>query len=274
LEVEAGHPADPQRVRDALSGGRFDAVLCAYNETSTGVLHPISEIARAARDAGALMIVDTVSCLGGTPVLMDEWGLDVVVAGSQKCLMLPPGLAFVGVRDGAWPAAERSTMPSYYFDLRRARESLREGQTPYTPATVLVAALAAALDLIEQEGLRNVFARHAAMAAAVRAAMQAAGLELLAEAGFRSPTVTAVRSPVDSVQLVALVRDSHDVLISGGQGALKGRIFRIGHMGLVDLQMIERTLRAVARGLNALGHPCEADEMIAAARVASEAGES
>lgn len=274
LQVEPGSPADPQRVRDALAGARCRAVLCAYNETSTGVLHPISEIASAARDAGALIIVDTVSCLGGTPVLMDEWGLDVVAAGSQKCLMLPPGLAFVGVRDEAWPAAERSTMPAYYFDLRRARQSLRKGQTPYTPATLLVAALAAALDRIEREGLENVFARHASMAAGVRAAMEAAGLKLLAEQGFRSPTVTAVRSPVDSVELVSLVRERHGVLISGGQGALKGRIFRIGHMGMVDEHMIERTLRAVADGLNALGHGCDADEMIAAAREAAEAGES
>jgi len=266
LSIEPGCAADPEAVREALAGGDFRALLTVYNETATGVMHPIPEIAAAAHEAGALVICDCVSCLGGVPIEADAWGIDVVCAGSQKCLMLPPGLAFVGVRDEAWEAAEGSTMPSYYFDLRKARESLHKGETPYTPATSLIAALGASLDLIEAEGLDAVFARHAAMADATRAAVQAAGLRLFAEEGARSQTVTAVESPVDSTKLVAYLRDTHGVLISGGQGELKGLIFRIGHMGTVDLAQIERTVEALADGLSKLGHECDAAAMLAALR--------
>ncbi len=269
LKVEPGQAADAEAVREALEEDAFRALLMVYNETSTGVMHPIEEIAAAAKSAGALVICDTVSCLGGVPFEADSWGVDVVVSGSQKCLMMPPGLAFVGVRDEAWHAAERAEMPAYYFDLQKARGKLREGQTPYTPATTLIAGLAAALDLIEAEGLDAVFARHAAMAAATRAAVQAGGLKLFAEEGARSATVTAVESPVDSVELVAYLRDTHNVLISGGQGDLKGRIFRIGHMGMVSLQHIELTVEALADGLATLGHDCDADAMLYAARDAA-----
>ena len=270
LETEPGHAADPEAVSDALAGADYRALLTVYNETSTGVMHPIREIAAAAQDSGAPVICDCVSCLGGVPVEADEWGIDVVAAGSQKCLMLPPGLAFVGVRDEAWAAAERSEMPGYYFDLQKARAKLADGQTPYTPATTLIAGLGAALDLIDVEGREAVYARHAAMADATRAAMQAAGLELFAEEGARSQTVTAVRSPVDSVKLVAFLRDTHGVLISGGQGDLKGRIFRVGHMGAVRLEHILRTVEALADGLSNLGHECDAVAMADAARAAAD----
>jgi|LSQX01.3.fsa_nt_gb aspartate aminotransferase-like enzyme len=271
--VEPGHAADPGQVRDLLSKQRFTAVVTTYNETSTGVMHPVEQIAAATREAGALMICDCVSCLGGVPVRADEWGIDAVVAGSQKCLMLPPGLAFVGAGERAWEAAERASMPNYYLDLRRARASARKGQTPWTPATALIAALGAALDIIDAEGLEAVFARHAAMAEATRAAVTAAGLELFAQEGFRSPTVTAVHSPVDSSDLVRYLRERHGVLISGGQGELKGRIFRIGHMGTVHFEQIERTVEALADGLTNLSFGCDAAAMLDAARqAATDAG--
>lgn len=273
LTVEPGRAVDPEDVRGRLAGGGFRAVLCVHNETSTGVTHPIADVVAGARAAGALTITDCVSCLGGVPVYADAWGLEVIAAGSQKCLMLPPGLAFVGVREDVWPVAEQARMPRYYFDLRAARDSLTRGQTPFTPSTALIAALAAALDLIETEGLDAVFARHHALAEGTRAAVTAAGLELFAQPGFRSDTVTAVRAPddLDSVALVRFVRERHNVLISGGQGELKGRIFRIGHMGMVDLCMLERTLEAVADGLANLGHECDASAMIEALRAAAGA---
>lgn len=273
LAVEPGRAVDAQELRARLATGDFRAVLCVHNETSTGVTHPIAEVAAVAREAGAITITDCVSCLGGVPVRADAWGLDLIAAGSQKCLMLPPGLAFVGVRADAWPLVEQARMPRYYFDLTAARDSLAKGQTPFTPATNLIAALGAALDLIDAEGLDAVFARHHALAEATRAAMLAAGLELFAQEGFRSDTVTAVRAPagLDSSALTRLVRERHNVLISGGQGELKGRIFRIGHMGMVDLPMIERTLQAVADGLTNLGYECDAGAMIEAARSAAGA---
>ncbi|MGD9497627.1 MAG: alanine--glyoxylate aminotransferase family protein [Armatimonadota bacterium] len=273
LAVEPGRAVRPDDLAAALAQAPCRAVLCVHNETSTGVTHPIAEVAATAHAAGALTIVDCVSCLGGVPVCADRWGLDVVAAGSQKCLMLPPGLAFAGVRDEVWEATADARMPRFYFDLRRARAALRKGQTPYTPATNLIAALAAALDLIEAEGLERVFARHRAMAEATRAAMRAGGLRLFAEEGSRSDTVTAVHSPagIDSSELVRLVRERHDVVISGGQDALKGRIFRIGHMGLVRLEQIERTLQAVADELTNLGYRCDAGAMLTAAHEAAQA---
>ena len=276
-----GQAADPQVVRDDLERGDFRALLCTYNETSTGVMQDVAALAEVAREAGCLVMVDCISCLGGVPVLMDEWGLDVVVAGSQKCLMLPPGLAFVAVRPGSWAAAEAARMPRYYFDLPKAVESLRKGQTPYTPNTSLLVALEASLRLIEGEGLGNVFARHRAMANAVRAAMGAARLELFADPKHASDTVTAGRSPcdcsgsrqgVDSVELVQTVWERHRVLISGGQGDLKGRIFRIGHMGMVQLPDVLRTLDAVADGLEQLGCACDAARMKQAAEEAARGG--
>lgn len=270
---EPGRAVTPDEVAEAVTRHRPRAVLTVHNETSTGVMHPIGGIAAAARAGGAITIVDSVSCLGGVPVEADRRGIDVIAAGSQKCLMLPPGLSFVGVSEHAWKLADSATMPRYYFDLRKARDSQAKGQTPYTPATGLIAALAASLDCIEAEGLERVFARHAAMADATRAALEAAGLRLFAEEGARSQTVTAVHSPVDSVQLVAHLREQHGVLISGGQGDLRGRIFRIGHMGTVTLAEIERTLEALADGLANLGYECDAQEMLAAAREAAQSGD-
>ncbi len=269
-----GQAADPQLVQDDLARGDFRALLCVHNETSTGVMHDVAALAEVAHEAGCLVIADCVSCLGGVPVLMDEWGLDVVVAGSQKCLMLPPGLAFVAVRPGSWAAAEAARMPRYYFDLRKALESSEKGQTPYTPNVSLLMALGASLQLIEGEGLTNVFARHRVMANAVRAAMTTARLELFADPEYASDTVTAVRSPegVDSVELVRTVWEGHRVLISGGQGDLKGRIFRIGHMGMVQLPHVLRTIEAVAEGLGELGHGCDAARMKHAAREAAHGG--
>lgn len=271
FDVKPGRAVDVHALRKTVTAADFRAVLCVHNETSTGVTHPIAEVAAVAHDAGSLLITDCVSSLGGVPVCADEWGLDVIAAGSQKCLMLPPGLAFVGVRDDAWAHAETAGMPSYYFDLRKAREAARKGQTPYTPATALIVALGAALDLIETEGVEAVFTRHHAMAQATRAALSAVGLELFAQEGFRSDTVTAVHSPpgVDSVDLVRYVREHHNILISGGQGELKGRIFRIGHMGTVRFEHIEQTLQGLAEGLTNLGYECEADVMIEAARAAA-----
>jgi len=261
---EYGRAADPEVVREQLASGHFRALLCVHNETSTGVTHDVASLAAVGREAGCLVIADCISCLAGIPVLTDEWGLDVVVGGAQKCLMLPPGLAFVAVRPEAWAAAEKATMPRYYFDLPKALESLKEGQTPYTPNVSLLLALAASLQLIEGEGLPAVFARHRAMARAVRAAVEVAGLELFADPKHASDTVTAVRSPegVDSVELVRTVWERHRVLISGGQGELKGKIFRIAHMGMVQLPDVLRTLEALADGLGRLGYACDAATML------------
>ena len=172
------------------------AVLLTYNETSTGVTNPLAELAAAVRAAApdALILVDAISGLGALPFEMDAWGLDVVVTGSQKAWMIPPGLAMAAASERAWAAAERATMPRFYFDLARHRAVLPSGQTPWTPAVGLVFQLDVALELIEAEGLPAIFARHAACGAAARAGLQALGFELFADPAHASNTVTSAHA--------------------------------------------------------------------------------
>ncbi len=271
LDLGPGQAAHPDAAREALQKAQARALLFVQNETSTGVCQNVEGLAAAAHECGALSIVDAVSGMGGIPVRTDEWRLDVVVAGSQKAFMLPPGLAFVSVSNAAWQATETAAMPRYYFDLVAARKSLHKGQTPYTPNVNMFVALEAALGLMLDEGMEAVYARHASLGRACRAAMTALGLELLADPQCASDVVTAVKSPpgLDSTQLVSAVRTRHNILISGGQGDLKGRIFRIGHLGSCQLDELLETIQAVAQELAELGHACSAEEAVAAAQAAT-----
>jgi len=268
IKLDRGQAADPDQVRAALDG--HTALLFVQNETSTGVRQDADLLAAAAHEAGAFVVVDTVSSMGGMEIPVERWGLDAVAAGSQKALMLPPGLAFVCLNERAWTAAEAATMPTYYFDLKAARASLAKGQTPWTPNLSMIRALKASLDLIFAEGLEHVWQRHAALAAATRAAVAAMGLELLADVDHASDVVTAVRAPegLDSSELVKRVRANHGILISGGQSELKGKIFRIGHMGCCQIDDVLKTVRAVAEELTALGHVADAGAALATAEQA------
>ena len=274
LNVAYGEAAQPQRLDELVSKVQPQAVLLVQNETSTGVCQDVAALARVAREHDALAIVDAVSGLGAIPFRMDEWGVDVVASGSQKALMLPPGLGFAAVSPRAWQAAAKAAMPRYYFDLSAARQMLEQGQTPFTPNTALIVALREALQLIHAEGPETVYQRHANLAGMARAGMEALGLELLADHQYASPVVTAVKMPqgLDSAWLVQAVADEHNILISGGQGELKGRIFRIAHVGWVGPQQIEQTLTAVAEALNQLGYPCATEAALAAARAAANRG--
>ncbi len=258
LKVEPGRAASAD-VLDALCAQvEPKAVLFVQNETSTGVCQNVAALSVAANGHGALVMVDAVSSLGGIPFQMDEWSVDVVMAGSQKALMLPPGLAFVAVSSRAWQASETAQMPRYYFDLQAARQSAARGQTPYTPNISMIVALAEVISLLQAEGLPAVYRRHQQMGEATRAAIQALGLALFADPEFASDVVTAVQSPegLDSTELVKRVRDDHNILISGGQGELKGKIFRIGHLGCAGIEQVRRTIKAVAASLVDLGYDC------------------
>lgn len=259
LDVAPGRAAEPRQVTELLERSPFRAVLLVHNETSTGVTQNVATLARIARDYDCLTIVDCVSGMGGIPVKTDDWGLDAVVAGSQKAFMLPPGLAFVALSERAWEVARRCKTPRHYFDLPAARESFAKGQTPWTPAVNLIQGLEAALELMLAEGMEAVYARHAAAGRATRAAMSALGVELFADPAYASNVVTALRSPdgLDSTALVKRVREEAGIVISGGQGELKGRIFRIGHLGAVTRADIECTVVAVGEALAALGHRCD-----------------
>ena len=272
LEVEYGQAAQPEQLAEIVSQVQPQAVLLVQNETSTGVCQDVAALAAVGREYDALVIVDAVSSLGGIPFQMDEWGVDVVAAGSQKALMLPAGLGFVAVSPRAWAAAEQATMPNYYFDLLAARQSRKKGQTPYTPNMNMIVALREALRLIHAEGLEAVYQRHEKLAQMTRAAMQALDLELFAEPDYASAVVTSVVSPagLDSTELVHAVDEKHNILVSGGQGELKGRIFRIGHLGWAGPQQIYETIAAVADGLNQLGHQCDAEQAAQAAQAAAK----
>lgn len=275
LEVPPGAAANADQVAAALETGGQRALLFVYNETSTGVKQPAAELARVAAQHGALVLVDAVSAVGGLPFRMDEWGIGGVGAGSQKALMLPPGLACASLSEAAQEMSRTARMPRFYFDLLKAFAAQAKGQTPYTPGVNLILALQASLRLIMAEGLEAFQQRHCRLARACRRAAETAGLDLLVtDTAAASDVVTAINSPggLDSGLLVKAVRNRHNIVISGGQDQLKGRIFRIGHLGAARLEDLLRTWEAVATELTALGHACSVADCLSATREAYEAG--
>jgi aspartate aminotransferase-like enzyme len=257
LEYEWGRAADPDDVRRVLSRDpRIKAVLVTHNETSTGVTNPLKALAALVREHERLLLVDAVSSLGAIPLETDAWGLDVVVTGSQKGWMVPPGLAFVSVSQRAWEAYREAKMPRFYLDLGRHKEALERGQTPWTPALSVLFGLDVALEMMEAEGLENIFARHARIGEMTRQGVKALGLRLLADERYASNTVTAVVVPdgVDERVLRRLLEDEYGVVLAGGQGKLSGKIFRIGHLGWVTEEDIRDTLDSLAQALPRVGY--------------------
>jgi aspartate aminotransferase-like enzyme len=257
LEYEWGRAANPDDVRRVLSRDpRIKAVLVTHNETSTGVTNPLKALAALVREHERLLLVDAVSSLGAIPLETDAWGLDVVVTGSQKGWMVPPGLAFVSVSQRAWEAYREAKMPRFYLDLGRHKEALERGQTPWTPALSVLFGLDVALEMMEAEGLENIFARHARIGEMTRQGVKALGLRLLADERYASNTVTAVVVPdgVDERVLRRLLEDEYGVVLAGGQGKLSGKIFRIGHLGWVTEEDIRDTLDSLAQALPRVGY--------------------
>lgn len=278
-DVEWGRAAEPEAVSGALramadQGKPAAAILLTHNETSTGVTNPLAELATAARRASpdTLLIVDAISGLGAVPFETDSWELDVVVTGSQKSWMVPPGLAMLSISERAWQAARRAQMPRFYFDLVQAKRYLEKGETPWTPAVSVLLQLDVALELLEAEGYPEIFARHAACGAAARAGLRALGLRLLADEAHASETVTAAYLP-EGVQWSALNREliGRDLVLAGGQGKLSGKILRVGHLGAVSLDDVVTAVEIIEQGMLALGLPVERGT---GARVARGAGEA
>ena len=237
--------AEDVRARLEETGAR--TVLLVHSETSTGVVSDVHALAQVAHDTGALVVVDAVSSLGAVPLETDAWGLDVVVAGSQKALMTPPGLSVVTVSSAAWERSRGATLPRFYFDWEGMRASLETGSTPFTPAVTIVAGLDVALGLVLEEGLDAAFARHAALGRACREGAKAMGLELFSPDEDRSAIVTAILTPngVDARELVLALRDRFGITVAGGHGELGSKMFRIGHIGYYDVLDIITALAAV-----------------------------
>jgi len=265
-----GQAADPKRVAERLAADKdhsIKAVLVTHNETSTGVVNDLAALARARGDHPALLIVDAVSSLGAVDLATDDWGLDVVITGSQKALMTPPGLGFMAMGERAWAANAKSTMAKFYWDAQAAKKSAAKGQNPYTPAVSLLFGLEEALKMIAEEGLDNSIDRHKKLSEVLRTGLKALGLNLLAEDAVASPGVTAVFPPdgLEAKKIQKVMRERFGITLAGGQKQLENKIFRIGHLGYVVETDILVTLAALEITLALLGAKVELGAAVKAA---------
>ncbi len=271
LAVDWGQPIEPHRLADVLAANPgAGVVFLTHNETSTGVTNQVAALARVAREAGRLVVVDAISSASSMPLAMDAWGLDVVLSGSQKGWMAPPGIAFAAVGPRAWQVVERARSPRFYFDWKSHRTWAEKGFTPSTPAVSTLFAVQEGVRILKEEGLEAAYARHRRIADATAAGLQAAGLTLLAREGYRSATVTAAVMPDGVVveDLRKLLRSRHGVVIAGGRGQAKisERIVRVGHLGAVTEGDIVQVLWAIEQALEELDHAPADGRTLAAAQ--------
>lgn len=273
LDVPWGEACDPEVLAELLhQHPKVKAVFVTYCETSTGVLNPVGQLAKTVKEnSGALVIVDGVSCIGGVQAEMDEWGIDILVTGSQKAMMLPPGLGFISVSERAWDVIEQNGAPSFYLNLPAYRNSYETGMTPYTPALSLIYGLQEVCNIIEEEGFEQVVRRHEIMKKMTRAAAEALELPLLTTDESASPTVTAIvgNDKFDIDQLRRLLKQQFNIEFAGGQKKLKGKLLRIGHMGwcfpsdvLTAVAFIELGLRKMNVDIEVGGGVKAAEEVI------------
>ena len=258
LRFEWGKAADVDAVRQALKAEpKIKAVLVTHNETSTGVTNDLALINSAVKEFDKLLLVDAISSLGSINLPVDEWHCDVVVTGSQKGWMIPPGLAMVSVSQEAWQAHSNAKMPRFYWDFAQAKSYLERPtpQTPWTPAISTVFALSVALEMMLKEGLSNITARHARVGKAARDGVKSLGLSLFAEESHASNTVTAVAASdgLDTKKLLRILREEHQAVLAGGQQRLDGKIFRIGHLGWVTEDDIKTVISALKVALPQAG---------------------
>jgi aspartate aminotransferase-like enzyme len=258
LKVANGEAVDPEALKKILDANPdAKGVLFQASETSTGTRMPVKEITELAKKRGLLAVCDAITALGVMDLPMDSWGIDVLITGSQKAMMIPPGLAFIALSDAAWKKSESSDLPKFYFDLAKEKKAHLTNQTAWTPAISLVMGLAESLRMLREEGLENVFKRHELLARATRAAVTALGLELLAKHS-PSPAVSAVLVPStikEGKKIPKLMRDKWGVTIAGGQDELEGKIFRLSHFGYVGEFDVTTGISCLELVLAELGHP-------------------
>ncbi len=258
IKVEWGHAVDPELIKTALQNDpTIKGVFTTASETSTGVAHPIREIGEIVKGyPDCLMIVDAVSALGVFDIKTDEWGIDVMVSGSQKALALPPGLAFVSVSNKAWAQGEKAKNAKFYFNFKKERDALSKNQTAFTSAVSLVVGLDQSFKMMKEEGLQNIFARCGKLALATREAMKGIGLNLYPKK-CPSDSVTAVEAPegYDGQQIYKDLRVKYGITAAGGQDQLKGKVFRIANMGYIDTFDVIIAVSAIEMVLKGMGHP-------------------
>ncbi|WP_152655323.1 alanine--glyoxylate aminotransferase family protein [Oceanobacillus sp. CFH 90083] len=269
IDVEWGEAVRPEVVQDYLQAHpEIKVVFATYCETSTGVLNPIASLAKAIHaSSDALFVVDGVSCLGGVEANMDDWGVDIYVTGSQKAFMLPAGLMFIAASERAWKVIEENPQPRFYLDMRVYRKNLANTATPYTPALSLLFGLEQVLNLLEEEGLENVYERHRLLRDMTRAAFKALDIPLLTTDEDASPTVTAVRpNDFDAEALRAAVKEQFNLTLAGGQQHMKGSIFRIGHMGYCSPADTLQAISLIEIGLVKIGKDIQLGKGVQAAQ--------
>ncbi len=271
LDFEWGRAADPELVSEKLredKNHKIKAVLCQHSETSTGVLNDIEKISRACQDHPALLIVDAISGLGAADLKTDAWNLDVVISGSQKSFMVPPGLATISVSGRAWEAAQKCNNKCYYFNLKQAKNFFEQGQTPFTPAVSVFLGLRESLKMMREEGLPAVINRHYRYRDMVRAGIRAMGLEPLVDESVASPALTSVKAPpgVKPQVIRQKLLAEHNVVVAGGQGKLADSIFRIGHLGFIQPGDIFSGLASLELVIRDLGVELEMGSSVKAAQ--------
>ena len=274
IDSEWGTPLDPKKFKKVLEEDQkkeIKAVILTHSETSTGVINDLETISSYIREHGkALSIVDCVTSLGACNVPVDEWKLDIVASGSQKGYMIPPGLSFIAMSQKAWEAAEKSNLPKFYLNLKAYRKSLLSNSNPYTPAVNLVFALDEALKMMRKEGLDNIFLRHNKHKLAMSKAMKALNLKLFADENYLSPSITAIQTEgIDAEEFRKTIKSNFDILLAGGQDHLKGKIFRVGHLGYVNDRDIITVVSAISKTLLDFGR-ISAQQAGEALAVASE----
>ena len=252
IEINAkwGEPLNPELIKEVLENDHskeIKAVILTHSETSTGVLNDLKTISQHIRNhTKALSIIDCVTSIGACNVPTDEWKLDIVASGSQKGYMIPPGLSFISVSDKAWEAYQKSNLPKFYLDLKYYKKSLDNNSNPYTPAVNLVFALEESLKMMQEEGLDNIFQRHEKHKLAVSNAIEALNLQLFANRESLSPAITAIKlTEINAEKFRKIIKDKYDILLAGGQDGLKGKIFRVGHLGYINNRDIITAISAI-----------------------------
>ena len=258
IDSEWGTPLNPEEFKKVLKEDtqkEIKAVILTHSETSTGVINDLETISSYIREhSTALSIVDCVTSLGACNVPVDEWQLDIVASGSQKGYMIPPGLSFIAMSQKAWKATEKSNLPKFYLNLKYYKKSLLSNSNPYTPAVNLVFALDEALKMMREEGLNNIFLRHNKHKLAMSNAVKALNLKLFANEKNLSPSITAIKTEgMDAEEFRKTIKNKFDILLAGGQDHLKGKIFRVGHLGYVNDRDIITVISAISKTLLNLG---------------------
>lgn len=268
LDIEWGKAPDPEEVRQRLTGNNYRAVLVVHNESATGALANLRALGEVTAKMSTLLVVDSVSGIGGAEMRQDEWGVDIVATGSQKALMCPPGLGLISLSAKARAIVDRDDRcPRFYWDLRKALTVVEQNETAFTAAVSLVQSLHAALHLIHEEGIEQVYARHLRLSNAMRAGFVALGLEAFGDPSCYSPTVVVGGLPetIKGGDVVKHMLETYNTAIAGARNKLQGRVIRIGTMGAFSIGDVVTDLLYLGRSLQALGHVCDPDAAVAAA---------